>query len=483
VRDVKFIAKGNTLLTVSNDGLLKEWELDGRSIDPIRETIVTNTYLYALEILNPDTKKCAMAGDRGFVFVVERGKLTDVFPFAEPVWSLARLPDGDLAVGCASGVLAVLTEDRARRAAPEVEAAHFDSLIAKRISTECYKSASVATLPQFGSAANRKLGHPVLMRRGDDKALALWVPGCARWVQYGTLGSPRVADAAGTEWDAKIEIAVEDRKLPLFFNCGESGWLVARRFIQAWRLPAGKTVPLLLLLKANVGEMIGAPAALDPAFGEPEDASAGAFQESEASIMENCESDPDAVVALCRGRLRRGDRCGNGHLRVLRKLALGRALPADFVREFAAAMARNGELRDGNCDAILWVADGFKHYPEEVLDVMEKEKVIEGEKEVLGCLAAEAQQAFVRLLLNCACFSLDVPARLAEIAETLSVLSLKSLEEIDCGDFIKTCHVCVGYSPEATEKLKLQVETIRKLSPRTDSIQSLLIDLDTKLCQ
>jgi hypothetical protein len=190
------------------------------------------------------------------------------------------------------------------------------------------------------------------------------------------------------------------------------------------------------------------------------------------------------VVELFQGKIQRQDRCdGNGYLRVLRKLMLSRSLPLDFVRQFATLLVNSGSVRDGNCEAILFLGDGFKHYPEEIIDVLEKEKVIENEKKILDCLEMEAQQAFIRLLLNCACFSLDVPERLTEIAATVSALSLKSLTTIDNRDFIKTCHICVQYSPEATEKIKPQMETIRKLNPRTDNIQNLLADLNARLCQ
>jgi hypothetical protein len=284
-----------------------------------------------------------------------------------------------------------------------------------------------------------------------------------------------------------ISITVEDRELPLFLNRGEIRWLIGWRFIADHELPLGRLAAASLLLKTSASELIGPPAelsGLDPVFDEPEPFTVDSFPEREISILENSETNPGAVVELFQGKLENRESCdSDGYLRLLRKMALGRGLPPDFVRQFAVMLTSGGSLRERGSESILFLGTAFRHYPEQIIDVLESEKVIERESEVFDGLEAKVQEAFVRLLLNYACYSVDAPARLSGIAGALAGLSLKSLTALDSGDFVKVCHICVKCSPEAAEKLKPQIETIRQLKPTADSIRELLADLTTKLCQ
>jgi hypothetical protein len=90
---------------------------------------------------------------------------------------------------------------------------------------------------------------------------------------------------------------------------------------------------------------------------------------------------------------------------------------------------------------------------------------------------------FLRLLLNCACYSVHAPARLRDVAEALGALSLKSLGALEGGEFVKACHVCVHDCPEAAEKLKSRAEVIRQIKRSTDGARELLEDLMTTLGQ
>jgi hypothetical protein len=482
IRDAKCISRSDILLTIANDGLLKEWEIDAHSIDPVRETIVTNTYLYTLDILNPKTTKCAAAGDQGFVFIVEKGKLVDFYPFSDPVWSLAHLPNGDIVAGCSSGTIAVLTEDAARRAPPEVEAAHLASLAAKRINIERYQAFDVAALPEFGTGTNRKLGQPVLMRAGDEKVLGLWVPCHGRWLQYGTLGHLRVQDGQGNEWDAKLEIAIEDQKLPLFLNRGESPWAIAHRFLRDQRLPLRRLAPLAELLAGSAAAVIGPsarPSGLGPVFGEAQEVSAESFPEGERAA-----ANPEGAAELFRGKIERGESVtGDHYLAVLRNMALARSLPADAVRQIAGALAGGDGVHSRSAAAVLFMCDAFRNYPEEVIDALQTENVVPRAGKVLDELEMEMKAALLNLMFNYACYSVHAPATLAEVAEALATLSVKSLGTLDNAMFVQACHVCVQYSADAVEKLKIRADVIKQVEIQTDRTRELLADVTARLEQ
>jgi hypothetical protein len=192
---------------------------------------------------------------------------------------------------------------------------------------------------------------------------------------------------------------------------------------------------------------------------------------------------PDDAAEVLRARLESGESVmGEQYVRVLRNMALAASLPPDVVRKAAGELAGGGV--DGGCpEAVMFLCDAFRNYTDQVVEAMKAEGVVARAAVVFEGLAVEMKAAVVILLFNYACYSVNETETLAEVAEALAGISVESLGTIDNEIFVRACHVCVVYSPEAVERLKRAADVIRQVHAQTEGTRELLADVIAKLEQ
>jgi hypothetical protein len=421
------------LISVGNDGFLVEWD---DNLDEIRRTRVASEGLYSFAILDAAAGRYAVAGNNKAVFVVDNGAVTDVFPIGRDVWGLAQLECGDVVAGVDDGFLYALTRDPARRAFDLLEDGFFARLAAPVLTVPGTDDIALVDLPEFGSAPPRITADPTLFRRGDAKVLAAWFPAYGRWAVVATVKpSERPADARGERWDIIVDVLLEgDNPKKLCLNRGENEYIVARRFIFEYGLPAHHLEPIAGFLRSSVGS--GAYSSLKPVFGSAPAAVARAddVQRIQAAIARGqiAEVAEDLRAVVLAENVRD----------LLPRASIGRV-----VRPFLA----------NPVDFLSVLADHFLNYGDTFVNDLVGANVLGRINEVDPGKQAE----FARFVLNFTVYANGKPNALEYIADHLE----KAFRLVDGFEekqvVIRAIDVAATYAPVALAKLKQFVSTLQ----------------------
>ncbi|GAA5970030.1 hypothetical protein JCM11641_000240 [Rhodosporidiobolus odoratus] len=239
--------------SASNDGTIRIWNHEtGEAL-----TVLGNqdSFVYSLVCL-PSTSGGGLAssGEDGIIKIwnEEDGEEDQqiVVP-ALSVWSLAALPNGDLACGCSDNLIWIFTRD-ASRIADEETTRDYETRLSKHKSS---KQASSSPRTEGEEALNKpgsKEGEVKLLRIEEHVQAYQW--NGASWTEVGEVVSAEVAAEAdapsasaapskmeheGTLYDYVFAIDVKDDEPPLRlpYNLDDDPYTVATAFIQQHSLP------------------------------------------------------------------------------------------------------------------------------------------------------------------------------------------------------------------------------------------------------
>ncbi|GAA6001146.1 hypothetical protein JCM10207_007431 [Rhodosporidiobolus poonsookiae] len=251
--------------SASNDGTIRLWNY--QSGDSVTTVGSHDSFIYSLVSL-PSTcgGGLASSGEDGIIRVwnEEDGEMDqEILIPALSVWSLAALPNGDLACAGSDGLIWLFSRDEKRRAGKatvEDYEGRLAELRASKTSSAGPKMEDAAALQIDG----KKEGEVKLIRQ-DDKVQAYQWDGSS-WQEIGEVVQPEPSSAPasgppapprmehkGTMYDYVFQIDVKDDEppLPLPYNLDDDRHAVASAFVKQHNLPESYTDQIVDFIRAS----------------------------------------------------------------------------------------------------------------------------------------------------------------------------------------------------------------------------------------
>jgi hypothetical protein len=246
LRSCRFLPGRGVLLTVANDGVLKQWRVNGTSIEQGKAVTVSDRYLYSLAVIDDDTYVISSEDRCAYVVSAVTQSVVDVLPMTGSVWGVDVLGNGDVVTVCADGYARVFTQAGERRAEADVESAYLMGLAELTFNDPELQNVNPLDLPDLTALAAEPpvAGRATLIRDGGDQVIVIWSNGYGKWLRLGkvtrTKGAQRekVFDETGRAWDFCFTVNMEDgRNLPLYVNYDTNQYEAAEKFIRKYKLP------------------------------------------------------------------------------------------------------------------------------------------------------------------------------------------------------------------------------------------------------
>uniref|UniRef100_A0A146MDH4 Phospholipase A-2-activating protein n=1 Tax=Lygus hesperus TaxID=30085 RepID=A0A146MDH4_LYGHE len=228
-------------LSCSNDGIIMKWNaVTGEKIQtfPGHPNFIYNISLNA-GIL-------ASAGEDGCALVWKGNKAETILHPAQSVWSVAVLPNGDVATGSSDGVVRIFTADDARKATHE-ELTHYSECVTRVLTKPPGRLAEddERNVPGPEALAVPGKSHEEIKMIKEDGAVNCyqWNAPEQQWVKIGEVMGAANPGGKSTElekaYDYVFPVDIEDGKPPLklYYNKGQDPYVVAQAFIHSHNLP------------------------------------------------------------------------------------------------------------------------------------------------------------------------------------------------------------------------------------------------------
>lgn len=242
IRSIKYVHKSNILVSVANDGHLREWVLENDDLRMLRDTTISDSYLYFVEFLCDEIY--LTGGESSFfsIFSSKEGKVVDFLPYKGSLWNACVSRNGDIIGVAENGSFIKFTKDQRRKANSELENEYM-----KHVSSNVFRQAELIEADinclqkrDEIESAQGKVGHLYLVNDDHQKVVLIWSLGYQRYLVFGSVPSPRkVFDKHGNEWDFMITIYIgdEEKQYHLFGNSDINEFVLARDFVIANDLP------------------------------------------------------------------------------------------------------------------------------------------------------------------------------------------------------------------------------------------------------
>ena len=244
IRGCLFIEEKQILATIDNSGELKEWQVNGLSIENLNKIQVSNMCLYSIVPL--DDENYVISSEDSCVYVVSSRtkKVVDVLLMNCCVWSVSVLANRDIICGCSDGYSYIFTNGKSRRCDEQTERKYFECL--ENTENSNISDFSPFTVPDIDDIKKDdiNLGEITVVKKGDRLCSVMWSKGYKKLVVTGSHKIPEeilkmmnVTDDQGNHWDFLITIDLDDgRSLPLYMNKGGNEYEAAQEFMTKYDL-------------------------------------------------------------------------------------------------------------------------------------------------------------------------------------------------------------------------------------------------------
>eukprot|EP00095_Tigriopus_kingsejongensis_P004294 maker-scaffold722_size106786-snap-gene-0.32 protein:Tk04294 transcript:maker-scaffold722_size106786-snap-gene-0.32-mRNA-1 annotation:"phospholipase a-2-activating protein isoform x2" len=228
------IATKDSFMSCSNDCTVKLWQVD---VEAIRATCAKtiqahNNFIYSMSAFNQD--KFIIGGEHSGIKIFQGTDVEQVLQVpAISIWSVAALPNGDIAAGCSDGKIWIFSTDEKRRAPEEMSKSYETALAGFHRPAETeLEGVDVKKLPGIEAllAPGKKDGQTLMVRDGPNICVHSWSSVDQKWTKIGDVtGSAKGQNGAaldggkvvyeGKEYDFVFDIDVDEgRVLKLGFN-------------------------------------------------------------------------------------------------------------------------------------------------------------------------------------------------------------------------------------------------------------------------
>lgn len=244
IRGCAYIDSKKTLVTIANDGNIKEWKVNGLSIEYQLTIECTDTYLYSLILLDDDTYVVSCEDHCAYFVSSKTKSLVDVAFNYDTVWCISKLNNNDVICGNANGTALVFTNNKSRSCDNETEQKYLDKLrLLQNPDIGEMNPLELADIKSL-SPVDHQLGKASIVRNKERISICSWSNGYNKWLEIGGfnidnkyLKMMNVKDENGKVWDFCITINFgDDKSLPLYMNFNDDEKKVADEFMKKNKL-------------------------------------------------------------------------------------------------------------------------------------------------------------------------------------------------------------------------------------------------------
>lgn len=256
VRKLLVLPGGTKFVSASNDCTLKVWDLDsGKALQTL---VGHDSFIYDIGLLS-NGDLVSTAEDRS-VRIWHNGTVAQAITLpCISVWSVAVLPNDDIAVGGSDKQVYLFTKDKARAATAEGVAQFKELVEQSTISEQSLDDLKKTDIPGYDrlQKPGKEEGSTIMVKSPAGVIEAhQWTGG--EWVKIGDVvnsagGSSGKKDYNGVEYDYVFDVDVEDGKPPLKlpYNAGENAYVAAERFLANNDLPSSYTEEVVKFINQN----------------------------------------------------------------------------------------------------------------------------------------------------------------------------------------------------------------------------------------
>ena len=233
------VLSGEEFLSAGNDATVRHWSRAG---DCLGTYYGHENYIYSLAILSPGDRTWVTGGEDRSVRVWQGNSVVQtIYLPAISVWSVAVLPNGDIAAATNDGCVRIFTREESRQASPEVQQI-FEAELSKVALAAQQELGGVKLTDLPGPEAlyepGAKDGQQKMVRTGDKVSVHSWNMAENRWDKIGDVVGAAEQNSGkklynGKEYDYVFDIEIDEPKstLKLPYNKEDSPYLAAQQFI------------------------------------------------------------------------------------------------------------------------------------------------------------------------------------------------------------------------------------------------------------
>ena len=236
------VVSSEQFLSAGNDASVRRWSSGGECLGSYYGH--TN-YIYSLSLLGDSGDEWVTSGEDRSVRVWRGGEVRQTLYLpAISVWSVATLPNGDIAAATNDGCLRLFTRDAARVAEPEILAAFEEELGKVELAAQAELGGIKLTDlpgPEALFEPGRKDGQQKMVRDGEAVSVHGWSMAEQKWEKIGdVVGAAGGSTASsgkklykGKEYDFVFDIEIDEPKctLKLPYNTADDPYMAAQKFI------------------------------------------------------------------------------------------------------------------------------------------------------------------------------------------------------------------------------------------------------------
>ena len=233
------VLSGEEFLSAGNDATVRHWTRAG---DCLGTYYGHDNYIYSLSILSAVDRTWVTSGeDRSVRVWQENNVVQTIYLPAVSVWSVAVLPNGDIAAATNDGCVRIFTRDESRQASKEVQEI-FEAELSKVALAAQQELGGVKLTELPGPEAlyepGAKDGQQKMVRQGDKVSVHSWNMAGNKWEKIGDVVGAAEQNSGkklynGKEYDYVFDIEIDEPKctLKLPYNKQDSPYLAAQQFI------------------------------------------------------------------------------------------------------------------------------------------------------------------------------------------------------------------------------------------------------------
>ncbi|CAI5756960.1 unnamed protein product [Candida verbasci] len=252
-----FVLSSQQFLSSSNDGTIKLWDL--KSGEVLNTFYGHESFVYDISTLSDDLL-VSTGEDRAItIWDLKTGNIKQKITLpCISVWCVARLNDGDFAVGGSDNKIRVFTNSLSRVASDEELAEFRKSIESSSIAEQSVENLKKTDVPGYEALnkPGKQEGSTIMVKSPAGQIEAYqWSGG--EWIKVGDVvgssASNKKQSYQGKEYDYVFDVDIKDGEPPLKlpYNITDNPYVVAENFLADNELPSSYTQDVVQFLEKN----------------------------------------------------------------------------------------------------------------------------------------------------------------------------------------------------------------------------------------
>lgn len=305
----------STFASCGNDGNINIYPIINSAsantqalVQPIQTLSGHTSFVYSLSILS--SGDLLSSGEDRSVRIWRNGSLHQTITIpAISVWSVAGMPNGDLACGSSDGFVRIFTSNEQKYADSDILQAYDAAVSSQSLNKAQVGDVQKDSLPGAEVLSEPgKEGQVKMVRNGDMVEAHQYSTSSGQWEKIGEVvggvGSSQKKLHDGKEYDYVFDVDIEDGAPPLKlpYNASENPYVAAQRFLEKNELPLGYLDQVVSFIEKNTAgvQLGGEDQFRDPYTGgtsyRPGAAAPSAAKQSITANSSSASSDTKSIL-------------------------------------------------------------------------------------------------------------------------------------------------------------------------------------------